>query len=464
MITKLQILCIWIVLLSLISVQCGAVVNSSIHYEPTWKSLDSRPLPEWYDDAKIGVFIVWGLYSVPSFGSEWFWKFLNDKSKSYIEFMKKNYDPNFTYQDFGPMFTAEFYKPEEWADIFNASGAQYVVLTSKHHDGYTLWPSKYSWNWNSMDLGPGRDLVGDLAVSVRGKYPHIHFGLYHSLYEWFNPIYTEDKTNDFTTDYFVKTKIIPELIELVKLYKPELIWSDGDWDGNYTYWKSTEFLAWLFNDSPVKDSVVVNDRWGKGTRCLHGSFYTCRDRYNPGTVQPFKWENCMTLDRSSWGYRREAKLDDYLTIQELLKIMAETVSCGGNLLVNVGPTHDGRIPPIMEERLRQMGSWLQINGEAIYGSRPWHYQNDTYTPQVWFTKNRHSKTTVYAIILKWPQNGSLILGAVSPTKNSKIHMLGYSETLLFKKVSKGVEILFPYLNDVAGEWVWVLKMQKVLPA
>ena len=114
-----------------------------------------------------------------------------------------------------------------------------------------------------------------------------------------------------------------------------------------------------------------------------GGFYTCDDRYNPGKLLPHKWENCLTIDRNSWGFRRNARLSDFLTTHELIKELASTVSCGGNMLLNVGPTSDGRITPIFEERLRQMGAWLDVNGEAIYGSRPWTYQNDSLTPNIW---------------------------------------------------------------------------------
>lgn len=132
------------------------------NYEPNWESIDKRPLPTWFDSAKIGIFLHWGLFSVPSFGSEWFWwSWQGAKSRNYIDFMTKNFRPNFTYADFAPLFTAEFYHPDKWADIFKASGAKYVVLTSKHHEGYTLWPSKYSWNWNAVDVGPRRDLLGE---------------------------------------------------------------------------------------------------------------------------------------------------------------------------------------------------------------------------------------------------------------------------------------------------------------
>ncbi|XP_023212401.1 tissue alpha-L-fucosidase-like [Centruroides sculpturatus] len=178
------------------------VYLTAANYQPNWESLDSRPLPEWFDKSKIGIFLHWGLYSVPSFGSEWFWMYWSDKTPQYMEFMRQNYRPNFTYQDFGPMFTTEFYDPDHWGEIFNASGARYVVLTSKHHEGFTMWPSKFSWNWNAMDLGPNRDLLGDLAKAVR-KYKHMHFGVYHSLLDWFHPLYLTDKSNKWTTRYFV---------------------------------------------------------------------------------------------------------------------------------------------------------------------------------------------------------------------------------------------------------------------
>ncbi|XP_018019053.1 alpha-L-fucosidase-like [Hyalella azteca] len=190
----------WIAVMLLI----GAAALSEAQYAPTWESLDARPLPAWYGEAKIGIFIHWGVFSVPSFGSEWFWAYWQgSKDPAYVEFMEKNYRPGFTYQDFAAMFTAEFYNPVDWADIFNASGAKYVVLTSKHHEGYTNWPSKVSWNWNSMDVGPKRDLVGELAEAIRANHSHIHFGLYHSLYEWYNPLYLKDRNNSFQTNYFI---------------------------------------------------------------------------------------------------------------------------------------------------------------------------------------------------------------------------------------------------------------------
>ncbi|XP_047475307.1 alpha-L-fucosidase-like [Penaeus chinensis] len=451
----------------IVSLFLSLLAVSRAQYEPTWESLDSRPLPEWYDAAKVGIFIHWGVYSVPSFGSEWFWKnWQGFGIQKYVDFMERNYRPGFTYADFAPAFTAEFFEPDEWASVFNASGARYVVLTSKHHEGFTLWPSRYSWNWNSLDVGPKRDLVGDLAEAIRSKTPHIHFGLYYSLYEWFHPIFQSDMSHLFTTNEFVTKKVMPELNDLVNRYEPEVIWSDGDWDAPALYWTSKEFLAWLFNASPVKDTVVVNDRWGTGAICHHGSFYTCFDRYNPGVLQNHKWENAMTLDRHSWGYRREAGASDYLSFRELVTELAETISCGGNLLVNVGPTHDGRLPAIMEERLRQLGSWLDVNGEAVYDSVPWKHQNDTLTPGVWYTSKGN---LVYAMVLSWPEKDVLTLGSVRPTPQTHVAMLAYqddhgSSSLQFTILQDGIAVTFPAMSRVGSQWAWVLVLQGIEPA
>ncbi|CAH1099941.1 unnamed protein product [Psylliodes chrysocephalus] len=444
--------------LSFILTVTFCVCGSSGKYEPNWKSLDTRPLPKWYDDAKIGIFIHWGVFSVPSFGSEWFWSSWKGKSSEYIDYMKHNYPETFTYQEFAKDFKAEFFDANEWANIFADSGARYIVLTSKHHEGYTLWPSKYSYSWNSLDVGPGRDVIDELSKAVRSH--NLTFGLYHSLYEWFNPMYGSDKASNFTKQIFVNNKMIPEMMELINNYQPSVLWSDGDWEAPDTYWKSTEFLAWLYNDSPVKDEIVTNDRWGMGTSCKHGDIYSCKDRYNPGTLQKHKWENAMTIDKQSWGFRRNAKLSDFFTIEELLSELASTISCGGNLLMNVGPTKDGIIAPIFQERLQQMGQWLKINGEAIYGTKPWIVQNDTLTSAVWYT----SKDSVfYAISLKWPKDN--ILSLKSPLKffrnvKTVVNLLGNEEDGILKWTidNDAVNIRFPDMAKVKSKWAYVLKI------
>ncbi|ESP01432.1 hypothetical protein LOTGIDRAFT_230702 [Lottia gigantea] len=437
---------------------------NAVRYEPNWKSIDSRPLPSWYDQGKIGIFIHWGVFSVPSFSTEWFWwQWKGSPPVPGVEaFMKDNYKPGFTYADFAPEFTAEFYNPNEWAELFNASGAQYVVLTTKHHEGFCNWHTNYSWNWNSMSTGPNRDLVGDLADAIR-KYTDMRFGVYHSLFEWFNPLYLQDQANNYQTQKFVESKTLPELYELVNTYKPDLIWSDGDWMVSSDYWNATQFLAWLYNDSPVKDYIIVNDRWGNDSRCKHGGFLDCSDSFDPGTLQKRKWENCMHLDKYSWGYRRNMKIDDVLSMVDLLSEMMETISCGGNILINIGPTKSGEIIPVFQERLRSMGDWLKVNGEAIYGSVPWSHQNDTVTRGIWYTSKKGPEgRIVYASISSWPEKDQLFLGAPKPTASTKVTLLGYPQQFEFKPgPSGGITLSIPVISifDMPCQWVWIFKME-----
>ncbi|XP_039448431.1 putative alpha-L-fucosidase [Culex pipiens pallens] len=440
-------------------------------YEPTWASLDARPLPTWYEDAKIGIFIHWGVYAVPSYGSEWFWiNWKGYKYDEYVNYMKSNYKPSFTYQDFASDFTAELFNATEWALLFAQSGARYVVLTSKHHEGYTLWPSKYTYSWNSVDVGPHRDIIGELSTAIR-KNTKLTFGVYYSLFEWFNRLYNDDKLHVFLKHEYVDNKVWPELKELINTYKPEVLWSDGDWEAPDGYWKAKEFLTWLYNESPVRDTVVTNDRWGIGTLCLHGDFYTCSDRYNPGVLQKHKWENAMTIDKKSWGHRQNAKLEDFVSSAELIGEIASTVSCGGNININVGPTKYGTIDPIFVERLTDMGRWLKTNGEAIYKSRPWIYQNDTLTSSVWYTSKEvqtfHGKdnfTNVYAIVLKYPlKSNNVILGAFNHLYKNiiQITMLGFNTSLKWKPTENGIMVEFPLKNEIDRlqlNYAWTLKI------
>lgn len=261
-----------------------------------------------------------------------------------------------------------------------------------------------------MDIGPHRDLVGELTDAVRRK--NLTMGLYHSLFEWFNPLYLEDKDSGFTSRSFVEKKTLPELREIVERYKPELIWSDGDWEADsVTYWKSPEFLAWLYNESPVKDTVVTNDRWGKGCSLRHGGYYSGGDRQQPGAqLLQHKWENCMTIDGSTWGYSRKSTLSSYLSATSILRELSSTVAFGGNLLLNVGPTVDGLILPIFEERLLQVGRFLEVNGQAIYGTKPFHIQNETFIDGAFYTASRQEEDVAYLTVVQttgtWPMPDS----------------------------------------------------------
>ncbi|CAG2194555.1 FUCA [Mytilus edulis] len=382
-------------------------------YEPNWESIDSRPLPAWFDESKVGILIHWGVFSVPSILSEWFWYQWETKTPLLVDFMKNNYRQDWTYPDFANQLTAEFFDAEEWASLLNISGAKYVVMVGKHHEGFTMWPSNYSWNWNAMDA-----------------------------------------------------KTMPELYELVNKYKPDIVWSDGSHAADDWYWNATTFLSWLYNDSPVKDTVVVNDRWGINVNCIHGGFLNCGDRFNPKVLQKRKWENVMTLDKYSAGYRRNAKLEDYFTMIELLTEVAQTVSCGGNILINIGITKEGTVVPIYQDILTKLGKWLTVNGEGIYSSKPWTTQNDTISNYVWYTsKVINNQPFVYAIMLEWPKNNTLILGAPKTSSTTVVSMLGYTGGNFSWKPNPagGIQIMLPSMNvnEIPCNDVWVIKMQGV---
>ncbi len=339
-------------------------------YQPDWSSLDKRPVPQWWKDVKFGIFIHWGVYSVPGWSSkgqyaEWYQQGLNSGDTPRINYQKKKFGDR-TYYQLADDFKAELYNPDEWARVIEASGAKYVVLTSKHHDGWANWPSAqtaqaWSMPWNAGVAGPHRDLLGDLFTALRKT--TVHPGMYYSLYEWFNPIYKADRKK------YVDTYMWPQMKDLVNTYQPEVFWTDGEWDGPDTLWKSPQFLAWLYNESPVKDKVVTYDRWGAGIRFHHGGVYT--PEYEPNAdFEDHAWEESRGMGMS-YGYNREEDAWDYNSSQSLVLQLVDKVSRGGNFLLDIGPDEHGKIPPIMQERLLQMGDWMKINNEAIYNTVRW---------------------------------------------------------------------------------------------
>lgn len=431
----------------------GSAAAQDRKYEANWASLDTRPNPAWYDDAKFGIFIHWGLYSVPSWGpkgqyAEWYWNAMSNKTSETWKHHVRTYGDGFQYQDFVPSFRAELWNPAEWADLFARSGAKYVVLTSKHHDGFCLWPSAQSWNWNSVDVGPHRDLAGDLANAVRAK--GLKMGYYYSLYEWYHPLYKADPKR------YVEEHMVPQIKDLVTRYRPSLIFADGEWEHPSEIWRSAEFLQWLYNESPVKDEVIVNDRWGKETRSQHGGYFTTEyGQVGAGKklAEGRKWEENRGMG-GSYGFNRNENLADYKTSTQLIHILADMVSKGGNLLLNVGPTADGRIPVIMQQRLEEIGDWLKVNGEAIYGTRPWKTAEEGKT--IRYTSKGDA---VYAICTEWPGK-ELVLDAPEPQAGAQVTMLGVQQPLAWTQSEGKMRITVPQLgpNELPGRHAWVFKL------
>jgi alpha-L-fucosidase len=437
------------------------LLAQAVHYESNWESLDKRATPSWYDDAKFGIFIHWGVYSVPAYAdphskvgdsyAEWYWNHMQDKNGPTWAFHLAHYGANFQYQDFAGGFKAELYDPQEWADLFVKSGARYVVLTSKHHEGFCLWPCPASWNWNSVDVGPHRDLAGDLARAVVDK--GLKMGFYYSLYEWYNPLYLSDPPR------YVSEHMMPQMKDLVERYHPSILWTDGEWEHTSAEWRSTEFLSWLFNDSPVRDEIAINDRWGKETRSKHGGFYTSEyQTFVPEGAQlgrSHKWEEDQGIGKS-FGYNRVEAADDYKSATALIDLLVNAVSKGGNFLLDIGPTADGRVPVIMQERLLQMGAWLQANGEAIYGTHPWRQMAEG---SVLYTSKGNA---VYAITETWPGQ-ELVLSAPRTTPQTAITFLGRNDVLKYRTEGGKLRIELPALTrtGLALPEVYVFKLTGV---
>jgi alpha-L-fucosidase len=473
----------------------GAAEN---RYRGDWSSIDSRPTPQWYTDAKFGVFIHWGVYSVPAYAAvgvkgenpyaEWYWNSLVEgrkggRGKKTVEFHNRVYGAGFPYTSFAPLFKAELYDPDHWADVFVKAGAKYVALTSKHHEGFTLWKNEQanrSWGrpWNSVDVGPKRDLLLDLMEAGRAK--SLKMGIYYSLYEWYNPLWLSDKAR------YAREHMVPQFKDVVTHAKPSIIFSDGEWEMQSADWGSAEMLAWLFNDSPVAGEVVINDRWGKDTRHKHGGYFTTE--YTSGMQKTDRpWEENRGMGYS-YGFNRAERLEDYRTRRELTLMLIDIVSRGGNLLLDIGPAADGTIPTIMEDRLAGIGEWLVPHGEAIYGTHAWKQTRqwssgkvpvmeekqfmgeynitkmvdtppDGYAKvDVFFTAKQN---TVYAILPHWP-GAQVTLEGIEARADAKISMLDGGQALKWTREGERISVTMPARGETREAYVLKIALQEII--
>ena len=439
-------------------VVCYTLGTFAETYEANWASLDRRPTPSWWQDAKFGIFVHWGPYAVPAFAptaddkvyecyAEWYQGRLLGGRETFLKHHAERYG-RAPYGNFAAEFKAENFDAAAWASLFRKAGAKYTVLTSKHHDGYALWPSPESAYYNAKVLGSGRDLAGEFTAAMKAA--GLKSGFYYSLLEYANPFYPANYVKPkgvkpLAMKDWARQMNLPQMKELVANYKADIIWTDGEWDFSDADHLSVEFLSWLYNESSMKDSVVVNDRWGKGCRGKHGGHYTTEYAFEGGSqdglsdVHP--WEECRGIGRS-FGYNRFETADQYMSREKCVETLVQIVSAGGNLLLNVGPTADGRIPAIMEDLLLAMGRWLEVNGEAIYATR--RAKAKAVERRVYVTaKDR----VLYAIDFRLDGHPFTVKGA---GKVAQVQLVGSEAPVAFSTVGDSVMITPPTLSPVAA--------------
>ncbi|QKW10439.1 alpha-L-fucosidase [Streptomyces sp. NA04227] len=419
-------------------------------YEPTPESLKKHTSPQWFDDAKLGFFVHWGPYSVPAWApkqsyAEWYWKSLSEKGSSTYEHHRKTYGEDFDYDRFIEQWRPDKFNPEEWLKLFEDGGAKYFNLVSKHHDGVALWDTKTT-DRSTVKMGPHRDFVKELMDAAQDS--PLKKGLYFSMPEWFHPAggWTRNgPVNPYTgkdipyTGYkpvkdYVMDHQYPQMLELVDRFDPDIIWCDIGGNNN-----SNEFMARYFNQAknrPSPKEVTVNNRCGNGISDFTTPEYAVEPEINPA-----KWEATRGIGHS-FGYNQQEGVEDYLTSDALIDSFADIVSKNGNLLLNIGPKADGSIPEIQAERVRDLGAWLKINGEAIYGTTYWSHAEDknSNVPVRYTVKDG----ALYVTALKWPGEKLTLTDDMPLADNSTIKLLGSDGTQLpFKRTDGKVDITMP---------------------
>lgn len=359
------------------------VANAQDRYQATWESLSKYKTPDWFRDAKFGIFIHWGVYSVPGFGSEWYprqmYQVGSDEYKHHIA----TYGPQnkFGYKDFIPMFKAEKFDPQAWVALFKKAGAKYVVPVAEHHDGFAMYKTSLS-KWNAFDMGPHRDVIGELAAEVKKQ--GLVFGLSsHRIEHWFflnggkkfDSDVLDPKYNDFYGPAHEENETMsPEYmndwlmrdIELVNNYQPQLVWFDWwiEQPALTPYRKS--FAAFYYNKGlDWNKGVVINY---KNSSFPDGVAVLDLERGKLGAIRPQAWQTDDAIGNQSWGYTTTNTFKD---ARYVVTNLIDIVSKNGNLLLNIGPKPDGTITEGETETLLGTGKWLEVNGDAIYGTRPW---------------------------------------------------------------------------------------------
>lgn len=464
-------------------------------FQADWNSLKGYRIPKWYQDAKFGIFIHWGLYSVPAFGNEWYPRNMYRQGTPEFKHEVATYGPQakFGYKDFIPQFQAREFDAKAWAALFKESGAKYVIPVAEHHDGFQMYQSDLS-DWCATKMGPKRDIIGELRAAILAQGLHFGVSSHRAEHYWFmnggrqfpsdvqDPKYASfygpahvgidpEKNGKGHPDEAYLNDWLARSGELVERYHPELMYFDWwvEQDTFQPYLK--RFAAFYYNQAAKNGQQVVlfrkNDAFPDGTTVLD------IERGGLDKIRAQHWQTDTSVSQKSWGY---ISGDTYKSPESIVWQLVDIVSKNGNLLLNIGPKSDGTIPEEAQSILRDIGAWLKINGEAIYGTRPWttfgegptkvvagSFHDDavkSYTAQdIRFTTKGK---TLYAIAMGWPEEKRLTIQSLSDASGFKVasvSLLGSETPVRFTQQSDGLHLELPM--KAPGEYAYSFK---ILPA
>lgn len=449
-------------------------------FAANWASLQNYTIPAWYEDAKFGIFLHWGLYSVPAFNNEWYSRNMYQPDMPEFKHHIATYGPQtkFGYKDFIPRFKAEKFDAKHWAELFRLSGAKYVVPVAEHHDGFSMYANSYS-EWNSVKMGPRRDIIGELSVAVREQ--GLHFGLssHRAEHYWFfdggrkfDSDVQDPKFADFYGDAIPQEQPpsrpflkdwLARSAELVDKYNPELVYFDW-WIGQKPEYAPyvQKFAAYYYDRAADRKAQVVLNY--KDNAMPEKIAVLDVERGHFADTRPRHWQTDTSISWKSWCYIEN---DDLKSSETLIQLLVDVVSKNGNLLLNVGPRADGTFAPEAEQRLLAIGNWLKVNGEAIYDTGPWKifgegpaqivegkFKEGAEKP---YTSEDIRFTTkpgvLYAIAMKRPSGNRLLIKSLPASDRSipisAVSMLGSSLKVHWKATPEGLAVELP--SDVNSE-------------
>jgi len=448
-------------------------------YQPTRESVSQHPVPDWFHDAKLGIFIHWGLYSVPAWATvgmdlgdvlggqdfkdvdphsdawkawfannayaEWYKNTMRIEGSPAAQYHAETYGAEFAYEGFVPTFNEaiQAWNPNEWAELFKQVNARYVVLTTKHHDGFLMWPSEtpnpYIENYHAA-----RDLVGELGDAVREQGLRMAY-YYSGGVDWtFHPKVVQsladmEEVAPQTQEYIEYANA--HWRELIDRYDTEILWND------IAYPRDTDLNVLFAEYYNKKPEGLINNRFLQrrelrvtGENDNHFDF-TTPEYTSYGEIKAEKWESCRGIGHS-FGYNQIEGDAEHLSVDELIRSFVDIVSKNGNLLLNIGPMADGTIPAMQKERLLGLGQWLDRNGEAIFATRPWmRAEGSTENGiDVRFTQNEN---VLYATLMDTPSATKIRINELSVADNAIITLLGSNIPLTWQQTGSDLTIMLP---------------------